>query len=313
MAQMVSIQDKLLSNVSNGLFPKDFNYLCESLLPAIEVVEYSGKLAKYGNSHLRIEHDLMGGRAQARRVEPIVRTTSNYQLEHHGLEGIVTRADYANVIDPYDAEKDETLGVTSVILTGKEYALATSLRNTAIITQNDTLSGTDQWNDYANSNPLNVIRDGRADIKSTSGMVANTMVCPWEVANVLRYHPQILSQLGFAQNRAGALSDSDLAMAFGVKKFLVADAVYNSAKEGQTDSLASIWGKDVILAYIPDSAMAYQKSLGYYVREKGVGSRKVFKYDLNNPSGAKGILVEDNYQYLLSDVTCAYLAKSVIA
>lgn len=309
---LTPVVNKLLTNVSNGLFQKDFNYLCEDLFPVLEVKESSGLLGKYGNAHLRIEHSLMGGRAAARRVEPITKSTTTYNLEDHGLEGFVSQRDYQNSELPYDAEKDETEGVTTMILVGKEYAVASALSSSSNLTQYTTLSGTDQLNDWANSDPLDLASDAAATIKSGSGTRMNTLITSWEVMNKLQYHPQILGQLGFAYARPGGLSYDDVAKALGVQKIKVGDAPYNSAKQGQTDVLAPIWGKHMIFAYIPDRAAPYQKSLGYYVRQKGVGSRKVMKESSFNPPGTK-ILVMDNYQYLLSDVTCAYLVVNAIA
>ncbi len=311
-AQQVAQVDKLLSNVSNGLF-LDEGYICEKLMPVIEVPETTGLMGKYGNGHLRIESSLMGGRMAAKRVEPITRTTDTYKLNHHGLEGIVTEEDYKNVSLPFKAEEDETRGVTSLLLQFKEYTLASALANTAVMTKNTTLSGQAQFSDFQNSSPLGVSQDAAASIKQYSGMVPNTVIMSWEVLNKLKYHPEILSNLGFAANRAGILSVQDIARALDVQRVEIAMSTYNSAKEGQADVLAPIWGKHMIFAYLPASAAPYQKSLGYYLRLQGVGSRRVSKYNLNNPVGAKAILVDDYFQYMIADANCGYLVKNVIA
>lgn len=311
-AQMKSVVDMLLTNVSNGLFEEE-GYICEKVFPTIEVDQLTGKLAKYGTRHLAIEHSLMGGRGEARRVQPITRSQSTYSLEPHGLEGMVTPTDRANVLKPYDAEKDETLGVTNLILQGKEYALANSLGSTSIMTLNTTLAGTSQWSDYAGSSPLEDAKTAMAAVKAASGVVPNSIILSWEVKNVLKYHPQILDQLGFKYNQAGLIGEVELARAFDVQKVYVAKATYESAKEGQSSSLAPIWGKNMVFAYLPESAKPYQKSLGYYLRMRGVGSRKVYKYAINNPADSTGIQVQDWYQYFLSDVNCGYLVKSCIA
>lgn len=312
MSQNTAIVSKLLTGVSNGLFPGAEAYLCERTFPTLDVMQTSGIIGKYGAAHLRIEQDFSGGRSAARRVEPVVRSSTAYLLEKHSLEGMVVEEDYANVEDPFDAEQDETIAVSSLILTNKEYSLASALVDTSVMTQNTTLSGSSQW-DNINSSPLTDNKTALAAIKSGSGMVANVGICSWEVANVLRYQPEILDQLGFKQNRPGGLSYDEIAMALGLKKLLVSSASYNSAKEGQTDSLAPIWGKHFIWAYLPESAATRQKSLGYYVRKKGVGSRRVSTYMPGNPANAKCILVDDFYDYVLTDVLCGYVAKSVIA
>jgi len=313
-AQQTAIVDKLLTTVSNGLFQDDSAYICERLFPTLEVAQTTGKLGKYGNNHLRIESSLMGGRGAAKRVEPITRDSDSYSLNHHGLEGLVTEEDMVNVEQPFDAESDEVKGLTSLMMSFKEYTMAASLTSTSVIsTNNDTLAGSEQFNNYETSDPLGVAKAAKEGIYNATGMIANTLVLPWKVYNTLQYHPQILSQLGFAANRAGLLSPEEIARAFGMQRVLVPSAVYNSVKEGQTDSLSAIWGKDMLFAHIPSSAAPYQKSLGYYVRLRGVGSRRVYKYPMNNPPNSKGILVDEYFQFLVADQKCGYLVKAAIA
>lgn len=311
MAQLTAIVDKLLTEASSAFIPK--GYVSEMLLPKIGVVQKSGLLGKYGQSHLRIESTLAGGRSKYRRAEPILRQTTQYLVESHGLEGLVTEDDYANVEKPFDAEKDETLGLSTIIWLDKEKSLADTLTSTSVITQNVTLSGAAQYSDYANSNPIDDFKTARLTVRDGCGMAPDTAVMDWGVANTLSYHPGILDALGFSQNRAGQLSDAELAKAMGVKKLLIAESMYNTAKEGQTDSLSQVWGKHIVFAVAPDSPQPYQTSLGYYLFMKNRKPRRVFKFNVDNPPGAKGILVDDHYDYLLSNVSCAYLIKDAIA
>lgn len=313
MAQLKALVDKLLTNVSSQYQPD--GYISEALMPKVSVVQSSGLLGKYGNSHLRIEHSLIGGRGRAKRVETITRSTKTYLIEEHGLEGVVTPDDYRNVEQPYDAERDEALGISTILWLGKEKALADTLGNTAVLTQNTTLSGTAQFNDFANSNPIKVFADARLAVKAGCGVVPDTAVMSWEVMNQLAYHPGILDALGYTFARAGQLNEAELAKAMGVKKLLIGNVSYNSSKEGQSDSLAAVWGKNIIFAVLPDTAAKYQVSLGYYLVFADQGPRKVYKYDLTSQAqpGATGILVQDSYDMLISNAAAGYLIKNAIA
>lgn len=311
MAQLKAIVDKLLTDVSSAYVPK--GYISEALLPLITVKQKTGKLGKYGSSHLRIEHSLVGGRAEYRRVEPILRLTTSYDVESHGLEGMVTEDDYSNVEAPFDAEKDEVMGLTTMIWLGKERALAETLTSTAVLTQNTTLVGTAQFSDYNNSDPLGVFKAARLAIWNGCGTAPDTASMPWDVANTLAYHPAILDALGFTQNRAGQLSPQELAKAMGVEKLLIADAKYNSAKEGQTDALASVWNKDIVFSVTPNAAQKYQTSLGYRVALSGRSARRVFKSSVDNPPNSTKILVDDSYDFLISNAAAGYLVKNAIA
>ena len=122
MSQIKAIVDKLLTNVSQMYVPE--GYISEDILPNLKVKQKTGKIGKYGLNHLRIVNSKMGGRGKAARFEPIVRDSDLYSIESHGLEGLVTEDDYDNVEEPFEAESDETLGLTSTLWTAKEYAIA---------------------------------------------------------------------------------------------------------------------------------------------------------------------------------------------
>lgn len=310
-AQLNAQVDKLLTNVSSAYIPT--GYVSESFLPTIAVKQTSGKLGKYGKGHLRIVNTLIGGRGKAPTMQTIIRQDTGYSLERHALEGWVTPDDRDNVEQPFDAEKDETMGLTTVIWLGKEKALADAVTNTAVITQNVTLSGTDQYSDYTNSDPIGDWKTARETIRAACGVPPDTAVMDWAVANCLAYSPKILDALGFAANRAGQLSEEELAKAMGVKRLLIAMPLYNSAQEGQTDALTSVWGKHIVFAVAPTRAEKYQLSLGYHITKSGEKPRKVFKAPVHNPPETTSIIVQDKYDQLLNDVTCAYLIKDAIA
>ena len=309
--QMKGIVDGLLSDASSAYIPK--GCIADELLPGLKFGQYTGKLAGYGKNHLRIETTVIGGKGKYRMVESIARTTQNFEIEGHGLLGMVTKQDYKNVIDPFDAEKDETMGISTILMLEKEKALADAMGSTSILTQNQTLSGTSQFNDFVNSDPVSKFVAAKKAVRDGCGATANVAILEYAVAEYLRYHPQLLDVLGYKFAKPGGLTNDDLARAMGVAKVFVPDAMYNSAKEGQADVLAPVWGKNLVFAVIPDSAMKYQISLGYNVRLDGSSPRKVYKQSLFNPPGATEILVEDEYDMLISDVTAAYLIKDAIA
>jgi hypothetical protein len=311
MSQMKAIVDKLLTDVSRAYVPTGM--ISELILPELRVKQYSGRIGKYGADHLRVVPTIMGGRGGARRLDVVTRASDIYMLETHGLEDIVTKEDYNNVEEPFDAEKDSMLTLTTVLHLGKEKALADTLRSTSIITQNVTLSGTSQFNDYTNSDPIGVAVTAKNTIRNATGVPPDTMIADWQLAETLRYHPKILRNLGYADNRAGSLTNDELAKALGMRRFLVADVVFNSAKEGQADSLSPMWGKDLILCVAPDKPQKMQKTLGYRIQHVSDGPRKVFKYAVNNPPDANAILVQDIYDMFIAETACAYLVKNAIA
>lgn len=308
---MKAIVDPLLSGVSSAYIPEGF--IAEQVLPSIKSAMDSGKLGKYGNSHVRLELNFKAGRGMYRRAEPISRDTTGFLIEGHGLEGLVTKSDYRNVQDPFKAEEDEVMGLTTTLAVEKEYLMASAMGNTAILTQNVTLAGNAKFSDYLNSDPISKFSAARIAVKNGCGKAPDTALMDWSVWDKLRFHPQMLDFLGFKQNRPGGLSVEELAKAMGVARLIIAESSYNSAKEGQADSFAPIWGKNIVFGVLPTKAVPYQISLGYLVTPEGSTPRKVYKYAVNNPPESTGILTEDNYDMLFSNVNAGYLIKDAIA
>lgn len=313
MAQIRAIIDRLLTQASSMIVP--YGFVCEDVLPTIYHPQKSGKLAKYGTNHLRVETTVAGGRAAYRRVESITRSQSTFVLETEGLEDVVTPDDLGNVENPYDAELDVVTGLTNLLFIKKEYGLASSLTSTATITQNTTLVGANQFSDYLNSDPISVCATARSSVRSGCGFPPNIVIMDWAVYNMLRYHPAMLDALGYKYTKPGGLIEADLAIALAVDKVLVAKSVYESAKEGQTSSVAPIWGKHIVFAFSPNIAARYQTGLGYQIQwsaNKG-SPRRVTKYPIYNPPGTTGITCDDTYNMFLSNVLCAYLIYAAIA
>lgn len=313
MSQFKSVQDKLLSGVSSAYVPKGF--IVEQVLPTIQAKQYTGLLGKYGSAHLRIENSIKGGRGKYRQIETRVYSTVAYLIEGHGLEGFVSKEDYANVYDPFEAERDEAMGLSTVLWLEKEKTLADTLANTSVITQFVDFSAvpTKQFNDYANSDVLGVCTTAQNAILDATGVLPNLAIMDVKLWKVLRYHPQLLDNLGFKWDRPGGLKEDEMAKALGVDQVLFGSARYESAKEGQSSSLAPVWGKNLHFLVSPAKAEIMQKSLGYLVRPSGTEPRKVYKQANFNPPGSTAILVEDEYDMLISDAACAYSVIGAIA
>lgn len=301
--------NKLLTNVSNKITPEGF--IAEQILPLINVNTTSGLLGGYGTSHLRIETSVLIGKNKVQQINTRNYTTTTFNIEDHGLSDLITKNDYANVEAPFDAENDTTVEIVTKLQLEKEKGLADTLTSTSVLTQNITLSGTSQFSDYTNSNPLGIAATARSTIYSATGTPPNTAIMSWPVYNILRYHPHMLVNLGYNYDRPGGLSQVELARALDVERVLIGKAVYDSAKEGQTASIAPVWGKHVVFAYTPSAAARGQVSLGY--RLQMGAPRKVYKNAVNNPPESTEIIVLDSYQQLISSVGAAYLVKDAVA
>ncbi len=308
--QSTAIVDKLLTNVSQQIVPE--GYISEMILTPATGTQFTGKIGKYGNGHLRIVTTITGGREKFPHIETNTRSSDTYEIQTHGLAETLTKEDFANVEKPFDARKDATNQLTHMMWTVKEKALADTLADTGILTNNTTLSGTDQWDDAA-SDPLGDFITARDSIQSKTGQKPNKAIMSFKVADTLRYHADLLDRMGFKDQRPGGLNDQELAKALDVKTVLVGSAVFNSAKLGQTDVIANVWDTICVFMLSPDSAALRQKTFGYEVSLKGTSQRQMFKNKQNSPPESELIQIRSMYDQLVTDVGAAFLIKDAIS
>lgn len=305
--------DKLLINISRRRNVEGL--IADKVLTSVNVVKDSGLIGKYDKSNLRIEHDIVGGEKEYPRVTASVKSTDRYALEKHGLSGVVTEEDKTNEEQPFDARKDRTMELTDKLRLGKEVALATPLTSTSVLTNNVTLSGTDQFSDYSSSDPLEVFRTARASIFANAGKPSRIpgtfAIVPWDVFDTLSYHPDLMDTLKYTKPKDMGLTDQEMARVLGVNRLLIPWSQYNSAAEGQADSIAAVWGKDIVFGYAPMTGTKRIETLGFNVRKRS--DTRVFVGAMRNPPNAEEILVDVEYDFLITEVGAAYLIKDAIA
>lgn len=308
--QVRAIVDKLLTNVSNQLIPE--GYISELILAPLNVVQSTGLIAGYTNDMLRIIDTRVGGKGMYPMVDTVVRTSQGYILQDHALKEILTEDDFDNVEKPYDAENDAVVALTTHLWLEKEKGLADTMAG-GTITQGVTLAGVNQWSALSTSDPIGDLIAGRKGVRSGCGKKPNMAFMDEDVADVLRFHPQLLDSLGFKESRPGGLDDKELSKALKVKEVFVGEAVYNNSNQPAADVITPVWGTDFWYAHSPRVAAKRQQSLGYRIQRAGQKPRQVFKSFPDEPVNSRKIIVKDKYQQLIANEKCAYRITDAIA
>lgn len=117
-------------------------------------------------------------------------------------------------------------------------------------TNQATLSGTSQWSDFVNSNPLLAITLA-LDIPLVR---PNTLVIGQQAWTQLRQHPKIVQAIGRSAQTAGFASRQQVGDLLEIPNILVGQAFYNTAKKGQTATYSRAWGKHCSLLNIDSLA-----------------------------------------------------------
>jgi hypothetical protein len=137
---------------------------------------------------------------------------------------------------------------------------ATALTSTANVPYNTTLVGAAQWSDSASvtSSPSAVAALARASMRGKTGFLPNQLTIGYAVKEALRKHPEVLD---FTEG--GRPTDQDLADFFEVERVIVAEAIYNTAKAGQTAVTGDVWGKDALFSHTTQNISIDEPSFAY--------------------------------------------------
>lgn len=302
--------DKLLSQVAQRY--RNDNYVAEQILPFVKVNEKTGKFAKFGKENFRAYAGQIH-RAPGTRAHTIDYSVSQgtYSCDERSLEKPVAWEFYKNFDAPYNPEEDAVGVIMDNIWTNQELILSQVMANTAVITSNVTLSGTNQWTDTSNSDPLSNIKTAITTVKNNTGLRPNVLVFCEDAFDALKVHPLIREQLkytGVLGNPSDENLKSFLMSHFKIEEIIVGTAVYDSADEGQTASLGAVWTGNVWAIHRPKTPSVLKASFGYTFSDV---PREVDKYD---EVSHKRTVVRVSYSYdqNIMDASLAYLIKAAV-
>lgn len=305
----------LLTQIS--LAYKNEDYLAEKIFPIVTVKKDTAQIATYGMDNLRIENAIRAQGSSTNEVNHTVTIGEHYRLQERALKELVTIEEQENADEPINPKIDSVQNLMDRIWVIKEKALADTLGNTAVITQNTTLVGADQWNNFTTSDPIEDIQAGINAVRAGSGKMPNTLIMSYAVWTTLLQHPDMIARATGAVVVTADVVTQIIMRAFpNIKNLWIGTAQYNSALEGGTDTLAEIWGKNTVIAYIEPKPTLKSRSLGFTYTK--TAPRVVDEMPMGKGGEAwdrKGdfIRVTDKYDQKLVDNKCAYLIKNAIA
>jgi hypothetical protein len=233
------------------------NLIADMLLPRVMVDTQAFRYIKYALGDAFKIPDTRVGRKGAPNQLDWGSTELTDQTFDEGLDSPVPNADmmawekaqqagsgYVSQVDPIS---NATVRVTGAVQNRREFrasGLITNLANYATANK-VTLSGTGQWSDYTNSDPLSVI------MTAFDSMVMRPNI-GWmgrQVATKLTMHPKVCKAVFGQQTDAGIAPMRAIADLLGLDDIYVGDAWIDTAAPGQASVLSRAWGKDCGFMY----------------------------------------------------------------
>jgi len=254
-----------LTNVSQAYRNDPMQFIAEQVFPVVNVAKKRFNIYFYGKENLKeVVDDTRTRFGDTKQAQYSVTSKPFGPLTGHELmDGIDFDQDEMTEA-PLDTEIDIVNALSEMMALVKERIVATACGNTAIMTQNTTLSGTSQWNDYANSTPFEDLKTATQQQRLYGLRPANTLILSFLTFSVLQQHPDFLERVKYSGLASLTLElMTTLLGQFGITRILVSSAVEDTAGEGLTASNSFVWGKNALLAYITGAPSLRTVNGGY--------------------------------------------------
>lgn len=263
--------DAVLTNISVG-WPNN-GLIGDQLFPTVPVKKQSDKYYLFGREAWLPEiGDLRAPGTEANEIPGFKVSLDTYYAQEHALQVAVTDEERENADSIFSPDRDGTELVTSKIMLGREVAMNAMVTNTANFASglSTTLSGTAQWSDYVNSSPISDVKTGIRAVHAKIFTEPNVGVFPYQVMSILEDHPDIIERIKYSER--AILTPEIIAAVFSLQKVIVPGVAVGAGGVGAAGNAITggyLWGKDVLLAWVPPRAglkipaFAYEFTWGY--------------------------------------------------
>lgn len=308
VAPLTGHLDVALTNFAKGFVQNEL--VSDIVAPRVPVGRQTDKYWIFGReSQELLQQTLRATGAPAQRIRMSL-STGSYSAVSHALAAEIADEDRLGY-EPGSLEQDATATLMAKILLDKDDRLATLITDTSVVTQNVTLAGADQWNNFETAKPLTNVETGKAVIRK-SGVRPNLMVMGEDVFTKLINFPSLLEL--FKYTTQGPLDEAKLAVAFGIDRVVVGRGV----KIDKAGTATTIFGKDVVICYVSATPgardISFAKTFVWSGAPGTVGGIGTVIGRQPDPTAKGDILgVDFYYDQKVTAVETGYLIKAAVA
>lgn len=238
--------DPKLTAIAIAYRNPDIALIADDVLPRTPTAQ-EFKYLKYDLAQGFTVPDARVGRKSAPTEIDFQATEVQDKVIDFGFDDIVPNEDSEADNQGVDPLGTATMYLTNLLNLAREQRVASLVFATGsyVAGNQATLSGTSQWSDTANSDPVAAISDA-LDIPV---MRPNIAVFGQQTWTKVRRHPKIVQAVKGTAQGAGMVSRQEFADFFELQALYVGAGFVNSAKKGQTATLARVWGKHASFLY----------------------------------------------------------------
>lgn len=261
-SSLATLRPELGTFMEFDLAASRMGFIGTRCLPVIEVAKQSGSFGVVKIESLLKLRDTKRAPGSGYSRQHYEFDDTSYATEEHGAEEPVDDREAEMYMDYFDAEVVAAQRALDVVVRNYEIRVAAIVQGVS----NSTGITTD-WTNHSTAVPLGDIEAAINTIRTRTGLKANAIAMGWYAFRNLRRCTEV-QNLITAQGAGQEILPENinaqmLARVFDVEEVLVGDAMYDSANEGLSRSLANVWD--------PDKVTVFVKPMGSDIREPCLG------------------------------------------
>lgn len=248
--------DPVLTGIAIGYRNQAQTLIADLVLPRQEVAAEEFKWNSFPMNESFTVPDTRVGRTSRVNTVTFSCKEETDSVEDYGLDSPIPNSDIKTAADMrrekrslYDPEKHAAMSLTDLILLDREVRVAGLVQNKDKYNPSArvTLSPTDQFNDYDNSDPLEIIHEAK---RKSLIYRPNTAVMGDSVWAKLKRHPVLVNAVRGNLTNKGIISIQEFADLMEIKNVYIGESQVNTARKGQAANLQYCWGNSLELLYI---------------------------------------------------------------
>lgn len=241
---------------------KNLALVGEKIFPVVPVVKESDVYYVFQQEELVLEDSLRAPGAKVKEIQWDV-TTSTYTAQEHALGFLLPDRIVNNADVPIRPRITTTQKLMKKILLGAERRIQLVVQDTANVGGSATPSI--KWDGTSPTIERNV-DTAKNSIRTTAGIDPTSIVIPYQVSQTVKRDTTVRDLIRYTIPANELLRNGDLPPVIWNLEVIVAGAIYNSANEGQAQTLTDIWTDNVLVFYKENVPSLDTLSLGYVMR-----------------------------------------------
>jgi hypothetical protein len=281
-------------------------FVAQKIFPVHPVPKKTGSFYSYGKDNLRVQTLDAPSGVEASKGQYTV-SSKTFTCKEKAFKQLVLGKDARDFDRPVaDLDTEAAMLNMEALMLEMEVAAhtkATTSTNYPAALVTTLTDSVDRWSD-AGGDPLENVRASRQAVFEACGKRPQKMAISQKTLDILKLNPVIIDRVKYTS--AAAVTAQVIAALLELDELFISDVIKNTAMDGATDSLTSVWGDSAVLLFQDPGARLKSMTYGKCFMVNRLYSLSMDKPELGRSEGAHEI--ESGWEYTLE--SCATVSSS---